>query len=126
MMNYCIFVYMGKLLILANYIFLIFGTDIYERRKHVHVTYNHRGFKSYKKMSLTIVKTEIKNIQFVGSSAMLLALSNDRTFIVPLDKFQEIANLSVEDRENFEVIDGEHLSFLAIDEIYSLQELIGI
>ena len=77
-------------------------------------------------MSLTIVKTEIKNIQFVGSSAMLLALSNDRTFIVPLDKFQEIANLSVEDRENFEVIDGEHLSFLAIDEIYSLQELIGI
>ena len=36
---------MGKLLILANYIFLIYGTDIYERRKHVHVTHNHRGFK---------------------------------------------------------------------------------
>ena len=36
---------MGKLLILAKYIFLIYGTDIYETRKHVHVTYSHRGFK---------------------------------------------------------------------------------
>lgn len=36
---------MGKLLILSNYIFLIYGSDIYEIRKHVHVTYSHRGFK---------------------------------------------------------------------------------
>lgn len=36
---------MGKLLILANYIFLIYGSDIHEKRRHVHVTYNHRGFK---------------------------------------------------------------------------------
>jgi len=36
---------MGKLLILSNYIFLIYGSDIYETRKHVHVTYAHRGFK---------------------------------------------------------------------------------
>ena len=36
---------MGKLLILAKYIFLIYGSDIYETRKHIHVTYNKRGFK---------------------------------------------------------------------------------
>lgn len=36
---------MGKLLILAKYIFLIYGSDIYETRRHVHVTYNQRGFK---------------------------------------------------------------------------------
>ena len=36
---------MGKLLILANYIFLIYGSDIHEKRKHVHVSYAHRGFK---------------------------------------------------------------------------------
>ena len=36
---------MGKLLILTNYIFLIYGSDIYESRKHVHVTYAHQGFK---------------------------------------------------------------------------------
>lgn len=36
---------MGKLLILAKYIFLIYGSDIYEARRHIHVTYNQRGFK---------------------------------------------------------------------------------
>ena len=36
---------MGKLLILAKYVFLIYGSDIYEIRKHIHVTYNYRGFK---------------------------------------------------------------------------------
>jgi hypothetical protein len=36
---------MGKLLIFAKYIFLVYGTDIYESRKHIHITYTHRGFK---------------------------------------------------------------------------------
>ena len=36
---------MGKILILAKYIFLIYGTDIYEKRKHINITYAHRGFK---------------------------------------------------------------------------------
>ncbi len=36
---------MGKLLILKKYIFLIYGSDIYEDRRHIHVTYAHKGFK---------------------------------------------------------------------------------
>lgn len=36
---------MGKLLILARYIFLVYGSDIHETRRHVHVTYAHRGHK---------------------------------------------------------------------------------
>jgi hypothetical protein len=36
---------MGKLLILSRYIFLIYGTDIYEVRKHIHCTYAYKGFK---------------------------------------------------------------------------------
>jgi hypothetical protein len=36
---------MGKLLILARYIFLVYSTDIYEKRKHIHVTYSQSGFK---------------------------------------------------------------------------------
>ena len=36
---------MGKLLILARYVFLVYGTDIYETRRHVHVTFSHKGFK---------------------------------------------------------------------------------
>lgn len=69
---------------------------------------------------------EITDIKFVGNSAMLLSLSNDRTFIVPLEKFKEIEALSSSEKENFEIIDGENLSFLALDEIYSIHELTGI
>lgn len=36
---------MGKLLIISKYIFLIYSADIYETRKHIHVTNNYRGFK---------------------------------------------------------------------------------
>ena len=56
---------------------------------------------------------------------MLLSLSNDRMFIVPLEKFKEIEALNSVEKENFEIIDGENLSFLALDEIYSIHELIG-
>ncbi|RYE24181.1 MAG: DUF4160 domain-containing protein [Sphingobacteriaceae bacterium] len=34
---------LGKLLILAKYIFVIYATDIYEFRKHIHVAHNHKG-----------------------------------------------------------------------------------
>lgn len=36
---------MGKLLILSKYIFLIYGDDINEKRRHIHCTYAYRGFK---------------------------------------------------------------------------------
>ena len=36
---------MGKILILARYIFLIYGSDINEIRRHIHCTYAHKGFK---------------------------------------------------------------------------------
>ena len=36
---------MGKLLIFAKYIFLIYGVDIHEKRRHIHVTYAQRGYK---------------------------------------------------------------------------------
>lgn len=71
-------------------------------------------------------KVEINDVQFVGNSAMLVSLSNHRTFIVPLDSFKEIAELSAGDRKNFEIIDGENLSFLKLDGIYNLHDLIGV
>lgn len=75
-------------------------------------------------MNITIEQVEIKDIQFIGNSAMVLFLSNDRTCIIPLDKFQDIANLTPFERNDFEIIDGENLSFLALDEIYNIHDLI--
>lgn len=37
---------MGKLLITAKYIFLIYGADLNEKRRHIHVTFARRGFKN--------------------------------------------------------------------------------
>jgi hypothetical protein len=35
----------GKILILVKYVFLIYSVDIYELRKHIHVTHNVAGYK---------------------------------------------------------------------------------
>jgi Protein of unknown function (DUF2442) len=77
-------------------------------------------------MTTTVTEIEITDVKFVGNSAMLLSLSNDRTCIVPLEKFKQIESLTPSQKEDFEIIDGENLSFLALDEIYSIHELIGI
>ncbi len=77
-------------------------------------------------MTTITTEIEITDVRFVGNSAMLLSLSNDRTCIVPLEKFKQIESLTPLQKEDFEIIDGENLSFLALDEVYSIHELIGI
>jgi hypothetical protein len=77
-------------------------------------------------MNNTITFPGIKNIEFINSSILFLHLLNDRVFIVPLDKFPAIKNLSPEEKQAFEIIDDTYLSFLSIDEIFSIEELIGI
>jgi len=77
-------------------------------------------------MNNTIVYPGIKNIEFINSSILFVHLQNDRVFIVPLDKFPAIKNLSAEEKKAFEIIDDTYLSFLSIDEIFSVEELIGI
>ncbi len=67
----------------------------------------------------------IRSIEFSGTSAMSVHLSNDRTFIVSLDQFDDIKSLTREQRAEFEIIDGTNLSFLAIDEVYSLSDFDG-
>ncbi len=68
----------------------------------------------------------IKAVEFINSTTMFVHLNNDRTFIVPLDKFPAIRQLSSDDKKAFEIIDEKYLSFLGIDEIYSIGELIGL
>ncbi|RYY06671.1 MAG: hypothetical protein EOP43_05620 [Sphingobacteriaceae bacterium] len=67
----------------------------------------------------------IINVSFKDNSTMILDLSNKRSVYIPLNEFPVIAALTSEERGDFEIIDDEYLSFLEIDEIYSLKELIG-
>ena len=68
----------------------------------------------------------IKSIEFINSSILFVHLSNDRTFIIPLEKFPVIKNLTAEEKKSFEIIDDKYLSFLAIDDVFGVEELIGL
>ena len=68
----------------------------------------------------------IKSIEFINGSILFVHLTNERVFIVPVDKFPSIKNLSADEKQLFEIIDNKYLSFLAIDDVYSLEELIGL
>lgn len=75
----------------------------------------------------TIIETpELRKISFTEENVLSVYLSNGRTVLVPLDTFPSIAQLSDEQRQDFEIIDNQYLSFLATDEVYGLEELLGI
>ena len=57
---------------------------------------------------------EIRNVEFLNSSIMFIHLSNDRTFLVPFEQFDAIKALIPEQKRDFEIIDGNQLSFLSL------------
>jgi hypothetical protein len=73
----------------------------------------------------TISLPAIRSIEFLNSSIMFVHLANDRTFLVPLDSFPSIRQLTAEEKRDYEIIDETNLSFLALDDIYSVSELLG-
>ena len=76
-------------------------------------------------MISSLVYPGIKSIHF-NDRNLFVDLTNDRVFIVPLEKFPSIKNLSGEEKKSFEIIDDIYLSFLSIDDVFSLEELIGL
>lgn len=74
----------------------------------------------------TIQIPGIRNIEFLNNSILFIHLDNDRTLLIPLDKFPSIKNLTPEQKKEYEILDEHNLSFLALDDIYSINDLIGI
>jgi len=77
-------------------------------------------------MMTTIIFPTIKSIEFINDTILFVHLNNDRLFMVPLDQFPTIKNLSREQKTDYEIIDNKYLSFLAIDDVFSVEELIGL
>lgn len=78
-------------------------------------------------MKTTVIDSpKIKGIAFDDSDKMIIYLDNDLTIMVPLNKFKDIKQLTLEERKDFEIIDDCYLSFLAIDSVYSISDLTGI
>lgn len=76
-------------------------------------------------MNILEKSISITNVRFNDQNTMILDLSNNHSILIPANDFNDIAQLTAQEKEDFEIIDGEYLSFLAIDEIYSLKDLIG-
>ncbi|WP_114752515.1 DUF2442 domain-containing protein [Pleomorphovibrio marinus] len=77
-------------------------------------------------MDSLVNSPSIVHVQFKGDILLEIDLDNGRSFVVPLEKFPEIKALTKSERDGFEVIDGSNLSFLAIDKLLSIKELIGV
>ncbi|EON76365.1 hypothetical protein ADIS_3153 [Lunatimonas lonarensis] len=77
-------------------------------------------------MSTTTTFPEIKDIGFVNDKQMVVYLENGRALLIPLEHFPPILAMTESEKMDFEVIDGYNLSFLCLDEIFSIQELIGV
>ena len=69
---------------------------------------------------------KIRGVDLLNRSIITVHLTNDRTFLVPLDKFPTIKKLSPNQKQDFEIIDDSLLSFVAIDDVYSIGDLLGI
>ncbi|MCW3106529.1 MAG: hypothetical protein JWQ09_1035 [Segetibacter sp.] len=52
-------------------------------------------------MMNTLIYPGIKSVELINSSVMFVHVDNDRTFIVPLQKFPAIQHLSSEDKKSF-------------------------
>lgn len=77
-------------------------------------------------MSEVLHMPAIRKIEFINNGSMSVDLDNGRTFIVPLEKFPAIQSLSLQEKEEYEIIDEHNLSFLAIDDVYSVSDLLGL
>ena len=50
-------------------------------------------------MIMQVTQTEIRNVEFLNSSIMFVHLTNDRTFLVPLDQFPVIKRFPQKKKE---------------------------
>ena len=69
---------------------------------------------------------ELRGIDFRDDNTLRLYLDDKKEASVSLSNFPVIAQLNDEQREDFEIIDQQYLSFLAIDEVYHVTDLLNL
>ncbi len=69
------------------------------------------------------VQNEIINVSFLETE-MVLVFTNKSSLHIPLENLPEVNALTLEQKNDFEVIDGEYVSFLDIDTVYHVSDLL--
>ena len=71
-------------------------------------------------------KPTIKNVSFRERGRITLTLDDGRVISAPLSKFPSIRRLSVKDRQHYTIIDGVMVDIHAANEVYHLQDFLGL
>jgi hypothetical protein len=69
------------------------------------------------------VQNGIINVSFLETE-MVLVFANKASLHIPLENLPEVKALTQEQKNDFEVIDGEYVSFLDIDTVYHVSDLL--
>lgn len=71
-------------------------------------------------------KPEIKKLGFSKRGYISVSLSDGRILIAPLNKFPSSKKMSLEQRQQYGVADGNTIIFHHCDEVYHLQDFLGL
>jgi len=72
------------------------------------------------------IKPEIKKLDFINDSKVSLHLEDGREIICPLSFYPSIEKLTKTERKKYKIIKGQMIMFDDIDEIYHLQNFLGL
>jgi hypothetical protein len=75
-------------------------------------------------LAYTYQRAFIKEVRFTRDRIHLL-LEDGREIVAPLSAFPEIEQLTPEQRENWQVFDGQAVSFMDLDEVYHISAFLG-
>lgn len=91
--------------------------------KNINQTYN--GIKTEPIMcKIQGVTAELHKIAFERRGYITFYFEDKRIVSVPLSNFPTIKKLNAKQRKDWEVIDDQYFSFLAINEIYSIKDIL--
>lgn len=71
-------------------------------------------------------KPVIKRVDFSMPGHISIYLQDGRIVIAPLNKFPSIKRMSVEQRQKYGLADGNTIIFQHCDEVYHLQDFLGL
>jgi hypothetical protein len=80
-------------------------------------------------MHYPTLKEEIMNIDkvtFDHPGKITLTMNDGRIFIIPLKYFPEIQKLPLAKRKKFTIVDDRTILFAHLDEVYHLEDFIGL
>ena len=81
--------------------------------------------RTVKKVSNSFNKLKMIRVSFENDS-MLVHLYGGRVLTIPLSKYPEIKRLTKQQREHYHIAGGISLDFDDSDEVYHIEELIGL